>query len=179
MKQYHRYQMDFESSWLHWSAICVGVAMFLRVIYFLGLQYLEAAGALIWSLWIPLGLGLVYVVLLRGIRLNTPLAYALIGVMMCLCLLVGAFTSGHILKILLGSLGYLACCGILVICVSGYLPGRLPAAVCFGILLGCRVLLFDLGRIDGMDWMITLADWASLASLMCLPMGMVPGKEKA
>ena len=178
MKQYHRYQMDFESPWVHASAVCVGVAMFLRVFCFLGLQYMEDPEALLWAVWLPVGVGLVYTVLLKGIRLNAPGIYGLIGILMCLCLLQGVFATGNLVRIVLGVLGYILCCGIMIICVDGHLPGRLPATVCFGILLGCRVLIFDLGRIDGMDWMITLADWAILASLVCLPMGMVPRKEK-
>ena len=177
MKQYHRYRMDFESSWLRWSSICVGVAMFLRVMYFLGLQYLEEPGALVWKLWVPVALGLIYLVLLRGIRLNVPLVYAVMGVLMCLGLMAGVIASGNILRILLGILGYLVCGGVMILCVGGYLPGRLPAAVCFGILLGCRVLLFDLGRVAGLERLITWADWAVLVSLVCLPMGMIPEEK--
>ena len=178
MKQYHRYRMDFESRWLHWSAICVGAAMFLRVIHFLGFQYIGETEGLFWKLWLPVGLGLAYTVLLRGFRFNAPGVYAIIGALMCVSLLTGVFASGNILRILLGLLGYILCCGVMILCVGGYLPGRLPAAVCFGILLGCRVLLFDLGRVSGSEWMTTLADWAYLAALACLPMGMVPGKKK-
>ena len=178
MKQYHRYRMDFQSHWLRWSAVCVGLAMFLRVICYLGFQYIEETQGLFWKLWLPVALGLGYTVLLRGFRFNAPGIYAIIGVLMCVSLLAGAFTSGNIMRILLALPGYILCGGVLILCAGGYLPGRLPAAVCFGVLLGCRVLLFDLGRVSGMDLMTTFADWASLAALVCLPMGMVPGQKK-
>ena len=178
MKQYHRYKMDFDSHWLRWSGICVGAAIFLRVIHFLGLQYLENPASLVWTLWVPVGVGLIYTVLLRGFRFNAPGLYAIIAVFMCISLLAGVFATGNILRIVLGILGYILCCGVLILCAGGYLPGRLPAAVCFGLLLGCRVLLFDVVRLFGPDWITTLAELLYLVALVCLPMGMVPGKKK-
>ena len=178
MKQYHRYRMDFASSWLQWSAICVGVAIFLRVIHYLGFHYIDETEGLFWKLWLPVVLGLVYLVMLRGFRFNAPGVYAIIGTLMCIGLLAGVFACGSILRSILGLLGYILCCGVMILCVGGYLPGRLPASVCFGILLGCRVLLFDLVRIGGEDWMTVLADLLYLAAIVCLPMGLVPGKKK-
>ena len=178
MKKYHRYRMDFESNWLRWSATFVGIAMFLRVIRYIGIEYLEDPRALVWDLWVPVGVGLLYTVLLRGFRFNAPGIYAIIGILMCFSLLSGVFAAENALRTVLGLFGYIFCCAILVICTGGLLPGRLPAAVCFGALFGCRILLFDLGRISGLDWMTTLADWGFLLALVCLPMGMVPGKMR-
>lgn len=177
MKQYHRYRMDFESKWVRWSATCVGAAMFLRAFYYLGIQYLNAPGSLLWNLWLPLGLGLVFIVLLRGIRLNAPGMYAIWGVLMCISLLIGVFGTGNILRIILAVLAYGICGAVLILCTGGFLPGRLPAAVCFGVLLGARILFFVQGRVSGAAWFAELADLGYIASLICLPMGMIPGKS--
>ena len=178
MKQYHRYRMDFESSWLRWSAVFVGFAMFLRVVCYIGIQYLGESDGLFWKLWLPAALSLGYIVMLRGFRFNAPGVYAIVGVLLCLCLLAGVIASGNFFRIILGLVAYLLCGAVLILCTGGFLPGRLPAAVCFGVLLGCRIILFDLGRISGTDWLTTLADWGYLLALVCLPMGMVPGKMK-
>ena len=178
MKQYHRYRMDFESKWVRWSGTCVGAAMFLLAIQYLWLQDLTAPGALFWDLWVPIGLGLCYTVLLRGIRLNAPGIYAILGVLMCIWLLAGVFSAGNVLRSVLGTIAYLFSAAVLILCAGGFLPGRLPAAVCFGVILAVRVLFFDLGRISGEAWLAELTDLGFIASLICLPMAMVPGKKK-
>ena len=177
MKQYLRYRMDFESKWLRWSAACVGAAMFLRAFYYLGLQYLTAPGSLFWSLWLPLGLGLVYTVLLRGIRLNAPGVYAILGALICIYLLIGVFGTGNVLRIILAVVAYGISGAALILCTGGYLPGRLPAAVCFAVVLAVRIFFFDLGRVSGTAWLTELADLGFIAALLCLPMGMAPGKK--
>ena len=178
MTQYHRYRMDFESKWVRWSATCAGAAVFLLVLHYVVMEYLEMPGSLIWDLWIPLSLGVIYIVLLRGFRLNAPGVYAILGALICIWLLIGVYGTGSMLRSILATVGYLFCGGVLILCTGGWLPGRLPAAVCFAILLGIRVVLFDLGRIAVDGWLTTLTDWGFLASLVCLPMAMVPGNQK-
>lgn len=177
MKQYHRYRMDFDSNWLRWSASCVGASIFLLAVYHLGFQYLDAPGSIIWDLWLPFGLGMVYIVLLQGIRLNAPGLYAILGVFMCLFLMICVFATGDVLRIILAVIAYPVCGAALILCAGGFLPGRLPASVCFGVVLAVRLLCYDFGHITGAAWLTELAHLGFIASLFCLPIGMIPGKS--
>lgn len=178
MKQYHRYQMDFESNWVRWAATCVGASIFLLVLRYLVLQYLEAPGHHTWNLWVPMGLGTLLIVLLRGFRLKFPGVYAVLGTMICIWLIIRLFSTGNTFRIVLGTVGYLFSAGVLIFCAGGFLPGRLPAAMCFAVIFALRIVLFDLGRISGVAWLPTLAEWGFLAALICLPMAMIPEKRK-
>lgn len=178
MKQYNRYRMDFDGRWLRWSATCIGASMFLQILQYAVLQELTTPGAHIWNLWVPLAFGLVYIILLRGIRLNAPGVYAILGLMVCIWLLIGVFSAGDTLRTVLATIGYLLCGAVLILCAGGFLPGRLPAAICFGVVFAVRLYFYGFGRITGADWLPEIPQLGFLVALICLPMGMVPGKPK-
>ncbi len=178
MKRYHRYRIDFESDWVRWASMCVGASILLLVVRYLVLQYFEAPGHHTWNLWVPMGLGTILIILLRGIRLNVPVVYAVLGSMICVWLIIRLFGTGNTFRIVLGTAGYLFSAAVLIFCAGGFLPGRLPAAMCFAIVLGLRVILFDLGRVSGLAMLPMLAEWGFLAALVMIPLAMVPGKMK-
>lgn len=180
MKQYHRYKIDFDSEAVVWSGVCMGVSIFALVAYYLGLERgaMLGAGAKLIHLWLPLVLCTVYTLLLRIFRWNAPGLYAVFGCLFCLLLMISLFSCGNVLRIVLGVIGYLLCGALLVFAAGGYLPGRLPASVGFGVILAVRLLCFDLGKISGLDWIPEIAQLCMIAGLMLLPIGMIPGSKK-
>lgn len=181
MKQYDRYRMDFSGQAVRLSGIFMAVSMFLLTVYYLGIRNLQDIGgiAALILFWIPIILGVIYLVLLQMLRWNAPGIYAILGALFCLLLMFGLFTGDSVLRIVLGIPAYLICGAVLVLAAGGYLPGRLPAAICFGVVIAVRFLFFDLGHISGTDWVDEISSLCQLVSLMLLPMGMVKGKSKS
>ncbi len=179
MKQYRRYQMNFAGEWLRRSAMCMGMSVFLLAVYYLGFFNLQdfSFGKLFVGFWFPLSLGVVYVVLLRGIKWNAPGVYAILCAAFCLVYILASFQSGNALRILLAIPGYVLGAGIYLIVVGGYFPAWLPASLFFGGAILIRVLFFDHG-LSLVDWLKEGAILLSMAAFLFLPLGLKQVKKK-
>ncbi len=179
LKQYHRYQMDFSGSWMKGSLASMGLAVFLLAVYYFGWINLSAVkiGKLILGLILPMLLCLGYIVLLRFVKLNAPGVYGIIGAALCLVLMGGNILAGGLLRMILSIVGYALCSVILIFCVGGYLPGKLPASLTFGIAFAVRLLFFDLLRFRKVNWLEEAAVLLILLALTCLPMALKPAKK--
>lgn len=179
MKQYARYQMDFQSKYIKWSGLCMAASLFLLIVYYLGIENLEdySIGAELVKLWIPLALGAAYLILLQMLRWNAPGVFAILAALFCLMMFFGLFTSDNVGRIILGVLAYPICGAVMILAVAGYLPGLLPAAICFGVVIAGRIL-FDMGHVSGTDWVDTLSAFCQLIALMFLPLGLKKIPEK-
>lgn len=180
MKQYHRYRMDFTGKWVKASASFMGLSVFALAVWYFGFCNLQdfGLGALVMGLWIPFILGAVYILLMQVLRWNAPGVYAILGAMFCAIYILGLFSSGDMLRILLGTAGYAFSAVILVAVVGGYLPDKLIAPVVFAIVIGVRVLCFDVHTLSGLEWIEESATICSQAALLCLPMGLKNAKRK-
>lgn len=178
MKQYHRYQMDFSSRWVKWSGIFMGISVFaLAVYYFFMADFLTVSvPVLLFRLWLPMLLGIAYIVLIRLIQWNAPGIYGILGAALCVACMIGDILSGGTARVLLAIFGFLICGGVLLICVGGYLPGRLPASVLLAVTVVLRILILDISGISG--WVQESAVLCVMLALMCLPMTMKPGKTR-
>ena len=87
-KQYLRYQIDFNGKWAQPAALLMGLAFFLRLVYYLCLVSLHDCGfgEILFSMLLPLLLTCGYIVLLRVVKLNAPGIYGMIGAALCLLL---------------------------------------------------------------------------------------------
>lgn len=174
MKQYHQYQMDFSCKWIGSSAFCMGLSLFLSALFYLG--YCNMQDVSVWELivclWLPLILGITYLVLLRILRWNAPGVYAMIGAAVCLVLILQSLTAGSAGRIVLGIPIYLLCGVVLLIVMGGFFPAKLPAMLMFGIAIAIRVVFFDLAGLSVSEWVAEGAALACLASLLFLPMGL-------
>ena len=180
MKQYHRYRMDFSGKSLGYSCIFMGLSLFLLVFYYLGMNRLERLPMVskVFNLWFPVALCVVYIFLLRILRLNAPGMFAILGVVLCLLLILNLFLTASILRAILGIVVYTFSACMLILCAGGYLPGRLPATVCFGIVLLVRLLVFDLGKLSGEAWIPECAILCMIAGIALLPLGMIDGNQQ-
>lgn len=180
MKQYYQYRMKFNGKSLEFSALCMGLSLFLSALYYLAICGLDAfsTGVLIVQLWLPLLFGIVYLVLLRGIRWNAPGIYAIIGTLFCMIYILDAFISGSMGKILLAVPSWVLCAVALIIVIGGFFPSRVPASLLIGIAIGLRVLLFDVGRLSPLEWIAESTHLFSMAAFLFLPIGLKERKRR-
>lgn len=170
LKQYLRYQIDFTGKWVQPSALLMGLAFFLRLVYYLCLVSLHdcGIGEIIFSMLLPLLLTCCYIVLLRVVKLNAPGIYGILGAALCLLLLIGSFFTGNPLRIVLSILAYMAAGVVLIATAGGYLPGKLLSSVLFALPLICRFLFYSLGGLNIIQWFQEASALLILASLFCL-----------
>ncbi len=171
MKQYDRYQMDFNSRSMKASMACMGISVFLLFIYFFGWRALWQTKAADWifSFGLPVAVGVAYIVLGRFRQRNAPGMFAILGTVLCLCLMMGSLASGSLVRIILSLIWYGLCAWMLILAAGGYLPGKLPASLFFGMALFVRLVFFDLINIWGVNWLQELSVAAMLLALTLLP----------
>ena len=171
LKQYHRYRMDFTSKAASISALCMGVSLFLLSVYYFLLRDLSSikSAEAIFGLVIPMLVSVAFIVLIRFVKWNAPGLFAIIGAVVCLTLMITAFSSGSLLRGILGGVWYIFCGIILIAVAGGYFPGTMPACVMFSIALIVRLLAFDL-RLRGVsNWVHELAILSMIFAWICLP----------
>ena len=180
MKQYHIYKMDFGSDWMRRCGMSMGFSVFFLAAYYLGLHRFSdfTFGTLLLHFWLPLLLGVGFIVLTRVVKLNAPGIYAMIGAAFCLVYLLQAVTSGNGFRFILGLPGYFLCGAIYLVVLTGFFPSKMPACLVFLIAIVVRFILFDIGRLSIGGWIREGAVLFALAAFMLLPMGMISAKKK-
>lgn len=170
LKQYLRYQIDFSGKWVQPSALLMGLAFFLRLVYYLCLVSLHdcGIGEIIFSMLLPLLLTCGFIVLLRVVKLNAPGVYGIIGAGLCLLLLINSFWYDDPLRMALSILVYLAAGLVLLATAGGYLPGKLLSSVLFVLPLACRLLFYSIGNLAIIQWFLEASTLFIMASLFCL-----------
>lgn len=179
-KIYKRYQMDMAGKWARFCGVMMSASFFLRIVYYFGLKNLrDIPGSEIFATMI---LGLVlcagFVVVLNYLRLNAPGIYGILGSAHCLLLIIGNFSSGSALRIVLSILWYVLCALVLLATIAGYLPGRLLSAGMFFFAAFVRLAAFDLGKISLLRWVTEGAVLCVILALAAIPMALKPVKEK-
>ena len=179
MKRYRRFRMDFGGFWLNTHCILCGFAFFLRIAYYFMFvnPTLCPTSEVIFSMILPLLLCGASMVVLKYFKFNAPGTVAIIGALMCICLLIGTFIGGGVLEIILGVLLYLASAVLLIGTVGGYVPTRQFVLLLLGLIFLLRVLLFRPG-FTFLGWLLEVSDLAMLAALIAMPLSMTPVQKK-
>ena len=153
MKRYRRFRMDFGGFWLNAHCILCGFAFFLRIAYYFMFvnPTLCSSSEVIFSMILPLLLCGASMVVLKYFKLNAPGTEAIIGALMCICLLIGT--------------------------LGGYVPTRQFVLLLLGLIFALRVLFFRPGW-SLLGWILELSDLSILASLIALPLSMNPVQRK-
>ena len=179
-KQYHRYMINFTGKWANTAVICMGISFFLLAVHYFGLRSLDSVrfAECLFSLILPMLCCIGFVVLIRILRFNAPGIYAILGCMLCLSLMIGTFSSGSILRLVLACIWYPLSAFVLIICAGGFLPGRLPATMMLFIALVVRILSFSLHLRGAAAWISEIAVLSMILALCCLPMTFCSGKKR-
>jgi hypothetical protein len=180
MKKAHDYRMDFEGRPHFAAAALMGVAFFLRAVYYLGFSRPETVGVgnLCLFLILPMLLECAFMVLMRGIRYNAPGVYGILGAAYCLLLMLQSFQFGSMVRLILSVVAYFVC-GAALVTVTGGLLSKGVAVTALFVTLSVRFLFFDLSgyvfsfRVIG--FIQEAAALCGILSLGCLSFGF---KEK-
>ena len=176
LKQYCRYQIDFDSKWVAAAPILMGLSFFLNLLYYLAITtardvfVIEMIAAVLFGIILTAA----YVICVTCLRLNAPGLYALMGAVQCLMLLILGCTTGNAFRIVSSILWYALAAFVLLATTGGYLPGRLLAALMFFIPVGFRFFFFDLGKLSIFGWIKETPVLLILAGLGALAMGLKP-----
>ncbi len=178
LKCYDRYQIDFKSKWATRCAATMGVSLFVRVVYFFGLMNFTQCDLahIIFDMVLAMGLCIVFLVPFSASRRNAPGLYAILACCFLTLLIVTTFSSGDVLRIILGILGYLIAGVVLLGTVAGYLPNRLLASFLLLLLLTVRFFCYDLGSLGLFQWVLEASWLLLLLSLFCLTRTLKPIK---
>lgn len=179
LKQYTRYQIDFDSKWIDTCSALMGLSFFLRIVYYFGLVSLRDVNIieLITSVIVGILLCGGFVVCLKCLRLNAPGLYGLIGAAECLMMIVLCFSNDSVLWIIIGIIWYLLTGIILLMTVGGYLPGRLLSFLMFLIPVFVRFFI-SFGKHGLIRMTQEFAVMLTLIALGCLVMGLKAVSQK-
>lgn len=169
--QSNRYRMDFGSGCCRASLCAIGLSLFLRMGYYLGLGAIFGCSAGRWLLCFVLPVLLCVLYILAGtLERGLPLLYSIIGCCLHFLLAVEGFFAGSILQGFFGLLFFLFCGALLLAIPLGVVEGPAWPALCTGLYLMLRVLLFDLRGLTWSDWLLELSALAALLALLLLPL---------
>lgn len=130
------------SAWAQCSAVCMGLSIFIRAVYYLGIMNFNDLTGTILAIHVtlPVVLAAAYLIMLRGLRFNSPM---LMGVLACgyavsyLLITDGSGTA------LMGAALLVLTAGLLVVTGMGILTTRIPLLLAALATLAYRVIVID------------------------------------
>ena len=128
------YHVDVESGGVFGCSALMGIALFLRVMYYFGFTRTETVGfgeLLLWLI-LPLMLEVSFMVLLRGFELDAPGLFGILGTASCLLLVLQCIGYDSILRMIFGIIIYIVCGGIYLAVSAGFLRIELGKWLLFG-----------------------------------------------
>lgn len=178
----HKFHMDLEGKYHVGTAALMGAAFFLRAAYYFGFTRPESAG--VWNLLtfliLPMLLETAFMVMLRGIHLDLPGVYGIMGAVYCLLLILQSFQLGSVLRIVLAIFGFVICGGALVGVGWGVLSKSLGVTALL-VTFGVRLLAFDLRLLLRLRLIALIREAAGLCGILALAMlcaGLVEKSKK-
>ena len=114
-----RYHIDVDSKGATACTALMGLAFFLRALYYFGLTRTETVpfGELLLMMVLPMVLEGAFMVFLRGLRLDLPLLYGVLGALACVLLLIQGCQDVGVLRMVLVIVAYVLL-GALLVCTS-------------------------------------------------------------
>lgn len=165
----HKYQMDPDGKFHLATTALMGLSFFLRAAYYFGFTRPENAGGfeLLMLLILPMLLEIGFMVMIRGLKLNLPGIYGIMGATFCAILLIQSFCVGGVLRIILAILAYMICGAALVGVGWGLLSKSLGVTV-LGLTFAIRLLAFDLKYLLGLRLVVFMREVAGLCAILAL-----------
>lgn len=169
MKRIATYKVNMESTWITASAMLMGLAFFVRAVYFLAMGGTDAGAAnVVFLMVLPMILEAGWFVLLKGVKLNAAGIYGILAMVTCVLLAVQNFFGGNVLQMVLGVIAYLLVSGLMFLVVGGYFPYKYFCLAALGVILLVRFLGFDLGYLRSGNWQGFLVELPALCNLAAL-----------
>lgn len=154
-----RCHIRMQSRWANASAVCMGISVFLRTVYYFGLVNLrdlsgfEVAMDVVFPMIIAAG----YLVMIKALQLNSPTLFGgLIGLYAVnYLLLMNATAAGVVVGVLL-----VISAALFIATGMGYVPSRIPAVAAAAVLVLFRFLVVDMN-----GYILPLAQFRPIAYL--------------
>lgn len=138
-----RCHIRMNSRWASLSAVCMGISVFIRTVYYFGLINLRDLGGfdLAMEVILPMIIAAGYMIMIKGLQLNSPTLFgALIGVYaLNYLLLMNTNVAGIIGGILL-----VVTALVFIATGLGYIPMRIPVVSAAVVLVLFRFFVTDL-----------------------------------
>ncbi len=154
-----RCHIRMDSQWASYSAVCMGISVFVRAVYYFGLTNLRDLGgfALVAQVIFPMVLAGGYLITIKGFRFNSPVLFG--G-------LIGLYAVNYWMLMTPTTTGILG--GILLVLTAliftatglGYLPNRIPV-----ICLSVALMLFRVVFVDVYEYLLPLSQFHPVAYL--------------
>lgn len=145
MKRIARYELYFDSKWLTFSGLLMGLCFFAQAVYFLGINKLQDLD--FFMLWLhlisPMALEFLWLVSLRGTKVKLPEIYGLLGTVMLILFLVQACFYAETWDIVSTSLYVLFGGAALIFITFGVFPYKYIGMFVMAGILAVRFLVFD------------------------------------
>lgn len=160
LKQSVRCQMQMDSRWIQISVIFMGLSVFLRAVYYLGLTNFQDLNGfqLITQLIVPVVVAAIYLILIKGLNLNSPILLGVLSGLYAIDYLLSMEKSEMVSAVLLAVnvAAFLAA-------VFGFLSDT-KLVVLFGILsMAYRVIAVDL-----IGYILPLGEWRIISYIPLL-----------
>lgn len=172
------YHMEPEGKGIRACACFMGLAFFLRVVYYFGFTRTESVGfgVLLLMLVVPMVLEAAFMILLRGVKLDAPGLYGILVAAYCVLLIMQGLQYGNLLRMIFAIVAYLVCGGIFLAVTAGLLSREIAVTLFF--VTACVRFLFVLGPyILSMRLIAFLPEAAGLSAVValgCLACGLKP-----
>ena len=132
---------------------------------------------IIFDMILTMGLSVAFLLFVAAFRQNAPGLYALMGCGFLLLMIINAFSSGDVLRIILAILAYSGAGLALLGTVGGYIPGKLLSSATLLLPALIRLLAYDLGKLGLFAWVLECSQLLILVSLLCLVWALKPVKK--
>ena len=154
-----RCHIRMNSRWAFLSAVCMGLSVFVRTVYYFGLINLRDLDgfSLATQVIAPMIIAAGYLIMIKGFQINSPILFG--G-------LIGAYALNYIQLMDTNDAGILtevllaATAALFVVTGLGYFVNRIPV-VCCGLVL----VLYRLISIDLLTWLLPFSEFRPVAYL--------------
>ena len=176
LKKVVTYKIPFHSKGVMWCGILLGLAVFVRYIYYLGPCDFTAWNAGIWifKIILPTLLCGAYAVLIKLVHLRSPGLYGILSAALCVTLLVCDIMDRNILLIILSMLTLPLLGFLLLATFGGYIPYRSISS--FALLLVCVLRLF-FWTVSAVAFGAIIPDLLILLGLFCFTISLNPCED--
>lgn len=152
-----RCHIRMNSHWAFFSAVCMGLSVFVRTVYYFGLINLRDLDgfSLATQVITPMIIAAGYLIMIKGFRINSPILFG--G-------LIGAYALNYFLLMNVNAAGILtgvllaATAALFVATGLGYFVTRIPVVCCGMVLVLVRMISVDL-----LSWLLPFSEFRPVA----------------
>ncbi len=146
MKRLVRYKLNFDSKWLTFSGVMMGIAFFIQALDYFALRQLDAVSfwQLLLFLILPMVLEICWCVPLRAEVWNRAEVHGIFSAVICLVLMCQVFVSAALFPAILATVFFAVGGSVAVLVTFGLISHPALGMLVFGAVAAVRVLLFTI-----------------------------------